>query len=318
MKIAFHTNQLSLRGTEVSMYDYAKYNKTYLGNESIVIAKHPDIWNYSDPLAIQKFENEFEVYFYRTIEELQRIIKGNNTDVFYVQKAGVIDDVVSNSCKTVVHAVFQHEQPHGDVYAYISKWLSELYGNRHPYVPYMVDLPNVDGDMREVLNIPHDAIVYGRHGGYETFDYPEVQQVVVDVATKNPNIYFLFLNTEKFTATPIKNIIHLEPITDLVEKRKFINTCDAMIHGRKAGESFGLAIAEFSICNKPVLTCGFGRDTAHIAMLGNKGIYYDTVKSLTESLVDYQPYLDKSRDWNAYREFSPEAVMDKFKKVFLD
>ena len=29
-KIAFHTNQLSIRGTEVALYQYAKYNEEIL------------------------------------------------------------------------------------------------------------------------------------------------------------------------------------------------------------------------------------------------------------------------------------------------
>src|SRR5258708_40221556 len=110
LKIAFHTNQLSLRGTEVAMYDYADYNEKLLGNESIVITKHPDVWKYSDPQAIQKFKERFNVFFYKTNEDLQSIIKDNKTDVFYAQKAGLVDDVVSHSCKTVVHAVFQYEE----------------------------------------------------------------------------------------------------------------------------------------------------------------------------------------------------------------
>ena len=30
-KIAFHTNQLGIRGTEVAVYQYAKYNEEILG-----------------------------------------------------------------------------------------------------------------------------------------------------------------------------------------------------------------------------------------------------------------------------------------------
>ena len=40
---------------------------------------------------------------------------------------------------------------------------------------------------------------------------------------------------------------------DLNYKVKFINTCDAMIHARAMGETFGLAVAEFSKKNKPVI-----------------------------------------------------------------
>ena len=32
-KVAFYSPHLSVRGTEVAMYDYAQYNETILGNE---------------------------------------------------------------------------------------------------------------------------------------------------------------------------------------------------------------------------------------------------------------------------------------------
>ena len=69
----------------------------------------------------------------------------------------------------------------------------------------------------------------------------------------NSNTYFLFMNTDRFHYHP--KIIYLDPTLDPIEKTKFINTCDAMIHARSNGETFGLAIAEFSLKNKPVITC---------------------------------------------------------------
>jgi hypothetical protein len=178
MKIAFHCNQLSLRGTEVAMFDYAHFNENILGNESIVLAKNPEIWMYSDKPAIEKFKKRFKVCFYDTASDIEKILDDNNIDVFYAQKAGFADGVVSTKRKTVIHAVFQQYEPHGDVYAFISEWLSNLYGKKHDFVPYIVDLPDHDKDMREELGIPSDAYVFGRHGGYETFDIPFVKDFI--------------------------------------------------------------------------------------------------------------------------------------------
>ena len=36
-KIAFHSNQLSLRGTEIALFAYAKYNEDILGNKSVIL-----------------------------------------------------------------------------------------------------------------------------------------------------------------------------------------------------------------------------------------------------------------------------------------
>ena len=313
MNIVFHSNQLSLRGTEVAIYDYARYNEEYLGNNSIIFARHPDVWNYSHPSAIENFKNRFPVFFYKDFSEVERILDDNHVDVFYAIKAGMNDGIVSRNRKSVNHVVFQYNEPHGDVYAYVSEWLGKKYNS--PFVPHMVTLPNVDKDLREELNIPKDAIVFGRHGGADTFNLPFALNVVRKITQIRNDIYFLFLYTDKFTDASQKNVIYLEGNSDLEYKTKFINSCDAMLHARHQGESFGLAVGEFSIRNKPVITYLHGRDNAHIEMLGSKGIYYNNENELFEIINNFKS--DLTRDWNAYRDYNPEKVMDKFKQVFL-
>ena len=36
--IAFHSNQLGIRGTEEALYDYAHFNETILKNKSFIIS----------------------------------------------------------------------------------------------------------------------------------------------------------------------------------------------------------------------------------------------------------------------------------------
>ncbi len=38
MKVAFHVYGFGLRGTEVATYDYAHFNRTILGHESVIVA----------------------------------------------------------------------------------------------------------------------------------------------------------------------------------------------------------------------------------------------------------------------------------------
>jgi len=61
---------------------------------------------------------------------------------------------------------------------------------------------------------------------------------------------------------------------DINKKVEFINTCDAMIHARQMGETFGNAIAEFSIKNKPIITSR-GYDNNHLHILKDKAIIYN-------------------------------------------
>jgi hypothetical protein len=311
MNIAFHSNQLSLRGTEVALYDYANYNETILGNRSIIISKDISVWPYSDVKAIEKFKNRFDVFLYKNFNEVESILNNKKIDVFYAQKAGFNDGVISKGRKTVIHSVFQYYEPHGDVYAYISNWLGDQYNS--PSVPYIVNLPKENGNLRLELGIPEGALVFGRHGGKETFDIPMAIEAVIEVANENPNIYFIFMYTDKFIDLP--NVIHLEGSSDLHYKVKFINTCNAMLHARKVGETFGLAIAEFSMRNKPVITYGGSmRDNAHISMLGDKAIKYKSKSDLINILINFK---NTNKDCNIYKDYNPEKIMHIFNDVFL-
>jgi hypothetical protein len=120
----------------------------------------------------------------------------------------------------------------------------------------MINLPKCNENMRHKLNIPLDAIVFGRYGGYNQFDIEYVQKIVYNIAKNNNNIYFLFVNTKPFCEN-LKNIIHLPCIIDLNEKTKFINSCDAMIWGRSDGEVFSLSQGEFCFKNKPIICSKF-------------------------------------------------------------
>ena len=319
MKVLFHSNQLGLRGTEVALYDYALFNRALLGHESEIVTRKDAPW--SHPAAIEKFRKEFTIHFYEDLAELDGIAERAKADVFYAQKSGENDGVFCSSVKSCMHAVFLHHDPHGDVYAYISQWLSqELTGGRAPWVPYMLNNPSVDTDLRQELGIPRSALVFGRHGGADTFDLPFVHKAVHQVARRRRDVYFLFMNTDPlkrpFLMGDRRNIVYLESTADLERKVAFVNTCDAMLHARERGETFGLAVAEFSARNKPVITYRHSRERAHIEVLGDTGLYYGDRRELVDLLMDFKP--DPSRSFDRYSEtYAPENVMKRFDEVFL-
>jgi hypothetical protein len=313
MKIAFHSNHLSISGSEVALFDYAYYNQKLLGNESVIVAKNNTI---DDDGVVEKFNKNFKtVIRYNDFSEVEKLLDKNNIDIFYAIKSGEYDGIISPGRKTVIHAVFKAFQPHGKVYAYISEWLSKQmnYG-LSPWVPHMIDLPEESGNFREQLNIPKDSIVFGRYGSYDTFDISFVHSAIKDILNRKKNVYFLFANTRQFYNHT--NIIYLDTIADMNEKVKFINTCDALLHARGRGETFGLACGEFSVKNKPVFTYGLSPEKNHIEILKDKAILYNTESELFKKLDNFIPSPEKN--WDAYSEkFNPSAIMQKFKTVFL-
>ncbi len=329
MKVAFHSNQLCERGTEVALYDYAYFNEKILSNRSIILANRKNKNNTVS--AIDKFKKRFNVYLYDNFSEVDSILLDENVDVLYTIKSGERDDILSDKVKTVVHCVFNPTDPHGDVYASISHRLNRRFQVSIPVVPHMVYLPDYTGSLREKLGIPINATVFGRYGGFELFDLDFVHQTIKRIVNDSDNVYFLFMNTKPFYRSWLnrshEKIIHLPSTVSLRRKVEFINTCDGMLHARSSGETFGLSVAEFSIKNKPIITWkpssqnNYGRyyDDAHLDMLGRKAITYSDSDELYNIIINFSSLKMREMDWDAYsNKYNPDRVMSLFSKVFLE
>lgn len=314
MKIAFHSEQLGIRGTEVALYDYAHYFEKLLKGKAFIISNKN-----ADLTTLDKFRDRFEVFLYNNFSEVPTYLSENNITHIYYIKAGFADGKEVSNAVNLVHTVFKLNQPHGQHYTFISKWLSKtMTGDSNNYIPHIVTLPDIKENYRTVLGIPEDAIVIGRHGGKEQFDIPFVYEAICEVVNTYSNIYFLFLNTDRFCEEH-PNIIHLEPTWDLEKKTGFINTCDAMIHARSGGESFGLSIAEFLHQDKPVISCPLpltDTDANHIEMLGDFGKWYTNKEECIAEILSIQHKNHEGIYKNLVKQFAPELVMERFKNVF--
>ena len=319
MKVAFYTPHMGLRGTEVAIYDYAKFNQTILGNESIIVYDRVNEWH--DDTVIQKFSDVFKIVpvdAKRNIQEVDKVLLSEKSDAVYIVKGGSPSDGLNpQSTKSLMHVIGMSgpDHRHGSVWAYASYFLKSSCsrGVDIPVVPYMVHLPDVNDDMREDLGIPRDALVFGRTGGLDTWSIPYANQVVYEALNRRKDVYFIFQNTH--IPFDHERLIRLPATSDMVYKTRFINTCDAMIHSRVEGESFGLACAEFSLRNKPVITWGGSPERSHLEILGEKAHVYNTPQEMLEFLINFERRFD---DYNCYKDYSPESIMPIFKKVFLD
>jgi glycosyltransferase involved in cell wall biosynthesis len=305
--VAFHSNQLGYRGTEVGSWNYAKYNEELLGNKSLFLAPRSD-----KNIALERFKSRFETFIYDSWEEADEWLKEQGVDVLHMRKSGENDGLTSKHCRTVVHCAFPNRDVHGDVYCYISPWLSNKASNGElPFIPHIVEKPERCEGLRKELGIPDTANVFGWIGAPDSFNLQAGFDAIKELCNDGKT-WFVFVGIPKFIDSPQVKFL---PVTwDEDVKRRFVFTCDAMLQARAEGETFGLAVAEFSSAGRPVVTWNGGIGKAHLDLLGDKAITYEGSHDLVPILRDWS---HKAGDeWDVYSDrFSPKNVMQKFKEV---
>lgn len=317
MKILFHSNQLGYRGTEIAIMDYARYNEELLGNKSIIAfdrcakLNHPDV--------IDRFKKRFEVIGYNYFPSLEKVAK-NGVELAYFIKSGAFDGKVMTSIPSAVHMVFPtpENQYHGTCRAFISSWLSSHCGGNIPWVPHVVTAPE---RTPQPLNIGQNKtdFVIGSYGATTSFNVNFARNVVAKVLDSRSDLFFAFMNYEKFMEHPRCRFLPLS--TDTAYKQSFVATCDAMLHARRNGETFGLACAEFSAQNKPIITYAGSdcNERAHLDILGKDCLPYKDQDELLTILTSLTKHDIRNGTWDGYaRQFSPRTTMERFKNVFIN
>jgi hypothetical protein len=318
-RVLFHEGVFSQGGTTKSLLEYAVNNEKILNNKSFLAFHKIENTQNKNLLEnkLNNLKNNFEILIYSNYEELENYIKAQNIQYHYEQKSGEKNGFLSTFAKNCIHAVFPQnsDQIHGQSYAFISEWLSKHSQSNIPYVPYIVNRENNSESkkFREIYNIPEKAKVFGRIGSYNEFNIDFVFNSINEALNLDDNIWFVFINTPNFIEH--ERVLFLPAIFNESEKANFVEGCDAMIHARIRGETFGLAISEFSVKNKPVFTYKNSPEQAHLDILKDQAILYDNEKNLIKLFLEYnftQPKL-----YNAYQQFNPLYVMEKFDKEFL-
>ena len=129
--------------------------------------------------------------------------------------------------------------------------------------------------------------------------------------------YLRLPNREPIRETEkLKNVHYLAPAIDPEKKAQFLGTCDAMLHARQHGETFGLAVGEFAVLGTPVITFSESREKAHLEMLGKQALLYRNVGELAGSLSEFRPHKTHGSEYEIFAD--PKVVMELFRKKFLE
>jgi hypothetical protein len=297
------------------MLEYARLNQSVLCNQSILCL--PDNPSFAGNPILQKWRQEFPVILYRSEHDLGKALAQAGAEVIYLTKPGPWDGFLVPGVKNCVHAQFLFDEFHGDAYAYLSPWMSRVMtGRENSFVPFFVPRFESALNLRLKLGIPSHARVFGRHGGWDTFNIPFVREAVRQHAQKHPEDHFIFLNTEPIRGTAkMKNVHYLPATLDAGKKATFLAACDAMLHARWHGETFGLAVGEFAVLGKPVITFSESRERAHLEMLGKQALLYRNAGELAKVLKEFRPHKTHGTQYDKYAD--PQIVMEIFLARFL-
>jgi hypothetical protein len=110
MKVCFHDNGLSVRGTTNALWDYADQCQTMFNIEPLILYNETSPHN--EQVAIDRFKSKFNVLSYNSpypsyqpVKQIDDILKENNCDAFFMIKGGKWDGIISNVCDNWINAI---------------------------------------------------------------------------------------------------------------------------------------------------------------------------------------------------------------------
>ncbi|OUU53430.1 MAG: hypothetical protein CBC25_00420 [Pelagibacteraceae bacterium TMED65] len=301
--IGFFDNGIGFRGTTRAIIDYSKACFDLNNNIKIKFFFIERLAQNNHSIALEMLRYGIEIEPIKCRDDL----KSQKLDFLYHVSSSYGNK--NEWLKELPYPTFLHQVGYNppDVntstyFAYTSYWQScFLSGGNSDVLPYIINAKThcftcSQPQARQYFSLPNDAIVLGRHGGLDTWNLPFVCNSVRDTVITNPNIIFLFLNTPKFISHP--RVIFIDGSSDNKLVSMYLAACDAMIHARWEGETFGLACAEFLIRKKPIITWAESRERNHILLSDKSCIFFNTeadctliLSSLTRDYLNYKSSL---------------------------
>ena len=350
-KFLLHSNGFSERGDSVTLLAIGGLIRDEFGYDC-AIAIPADAEHISEERVSEAIGRGFEVFRYQNKSELDTFANsrwithsyvfsgGRRTDLPYFDKSDPESFRIGNT-RHITHVVFRNFDPHGDVYAYVSDWLLGwaklriwIWGLRkvlgspgrrnqtlvtsfpHFIEPWPKSSSTVS--LRKELGIPEDAHVLGRIGGFSEFNDSAARKGVRLILDDWQDSYALFVNTPRFLDHP--RAIFLEKLSR-AEVKRFYDSCDILLNGRRMGESFGYTIVEPLSLGKPVIAPNWVRnplmDKHHIRLLREQGLLYSSAKGLLRIYGRCRANLPSQGFPNLIREFSSQEAAKKLRFMLI-
>lgn len=335
------------RGTGVATFNFAVEAQRTLGHKASFLVGPlqglaAGVWDEAKLPAsrLRLLREHFaSVRFHKRPDQLGASARALGCDAVYLHHLSRVNSEESiaiatlhrHGVKVMLHCMGWCITRQGDAFAVTSEW-----AQRRFHVGPVVHLPvprcpapavGAVRALRAELRIPKRATLLCYMGGPDSFSIAWVRKALFGSAATLrgwldplPELHLLFMPMQ--AGLPEHARVHSLPATsDPARKAAFYHACDGLLHARSNGESFGMVVAEFSSCNKPVITQGRAEgayETAHLDMLGARAWAYaphspDSLLAQIRRLASTPRNVTQARDWNAHAANEPAPLMrDEF------
>jgi glycosyltransferase involved in cell wall biosynthesis len=263
-----------------------------------VESRYKNHWNGSD--FFDKFKNKYDYL----------ITAGNGEAEFpytEIQNIPIIH---------TVHGFHAYNQDNIIKSVMICQWQADIWiknggnSNRCEIIPPIVQVPsdhdlNEMIDLRDQLDIPSDALVFGIHqreGVGNNIALEAFCRAQID------NSFYIVLGGSKINRDNYKkdNILFLNHTSDTTMIHRFLRTLDVYAHCRTDGEVCSACIIEAMYHGLPIIShVGFGPNYGHLEQLECCG-------HVTNDVNDYTSVMSKMVD-HEYRDSLSEKVSAKYR-----
>lgn len=332
--ILHHLNDLTIGGTEKTTQIILKELDSYDNDYKHCLAYKADGDKTREPFFMEILGKE-RMFSYGSQEEFINIISKIKPYVLHRYSAGIpewpfVPKVKEHVEHFIATSIFGNQDNTIKIskVIYVSQHLKNVLGfsqeEDHVVIRTPVEHPKSTEDLREELDIPKNAFVFGRIGRDDNNIYNPINLYAYS-KVETDNTYFVIvapsdLCKNDIEKLKIKNYRFIEKTTDDNRISKFYNTIDVLAHARKDGECNPSNVWEAAAHGKPVISHYGTSYNGHIETIQDSGFvvspndyneYIRIMKSFVDGSINYDFYSEKCKErW--LKTCTPDILAKKY------
>tara|TARA_Y100000004_G_C8956036_1_gene430884 strand:+ start:3497 stop:4591 length:1095 start_codon:yes stop_codon:yes gene_type:complete len=233
-----------------------------------------------------------------------------------------------------IHSFDGEDKPNIAKAILLCKWQAEKWASSGGNIDKAVIIPTIvkvppkqKSNIREKLNIPDDAFVYGFHQGNREEIFSPVSLMAYNQIKNNNNFFVIMGGASRHRSLAKKincpNIKFIDHCSSVEEIHNFLSGIDVFAHARADGEVCSAAMIEALYHGKPIISHP-ALNMGHAEQLEGCGKMAYSVNEYAGHMISYEEdralyQKDSENALNKYKNFYDyKKVQEKIVSVFLD